>query len=75
MINKQDRPALILIDIQNGFEDIEYWGGHRNNPDAEIYASRLLTFWRANQLPVFHVKHCSTDPNSRLAEETVMNSR
>ena len=27
-----DGPALILFDIQKGFENIEYWGGQRNNP-------------------------------------------
>lgn len=34
-ISKSDHPALILIDIQKGFDDIAYWGGQRNNPDAE----------------------------------------
>ena len=34
-ISKLDKPALILIDIQKGFNDIEYWGGERNNFDAE----------------------------------------
>lgn len=67
-MTKQDRPALILIDIQKGFDDIEYWGGHRNNPDAETNAARLLEFWRQNNLPIFHIKHCSTNPDSRLAE-------
>jgi hypothetical protein len=32
---KKDRPALILIDIQKGFENVEYWGGQRNNLNAE----------------------------------------
>ena len=27
---------------------------------------RLLDFWRQNDLPVFHIKHCSTNPNSKL---------
>lgn len=67
-MTKQERPALILIDIQKGFDDIEYWGGHRNNPDAETNAARLLEFWRQNNLPIFHIKHCSTNPDSRLAE-------
>jgi len=67
-MNKQDRMALILIDIQKGFEDVEYWGGNRNNPDAEINAGKLLNFWRKNNWPVFHVKHCSANPNSLLAE-------
>lgn len=67
-ISKTDRPALILIDIQKGFDNIEYWGGQRNNPDAEENASELLALWRKHQLPVYHVKHCSTNPNSPLHE-------
>lgn len=72
-MTKQDKPALILIDIQKGFEDIDYWGGHRNNPEAETNAGKLLNFWRQNNLPIFHIKHCSTNPNSRLAEGNVGN--
>ncbi len=67
-LSKQDIPALILIDIQKGFDDIEYWGGHRNNPKAEDNAFRLLEFWRKNSWPVFHVKHCSSNPDSPLVE-------
>ena len=65
---KTERPALILIDIQKGFEDIAYWGGQRNNPDAEVRASELLKIWRNNGLPVFHIQHCSTNPASPLHE-------
>ena len=61
-------PALILIDIQKGFDDLEYWGGQRNNPGAEENAKYLLDFWRNNKLPLFHVQHCSADPGSILAE-------
>ena len=68
MMTKPDRPALLLIDIQKGFDDIAYWGGHRNNPEAETNAGKILQYWRENNLPVFHVKHCSANPNSRLAE-------
>jgi nicotinamidase-related amidase len=67
-MRKTERPALILIDIQKGFDDIQYWGGNRNNPGAEIEAGRLLEYWRENNLPIFHVKHCSGTPGSRLAE-------
>ena len=67
-ITKEDRPALILIDIQKGFDNIEYWGGQRNNPNAEENASALLTLWRENSLPVFHIKHCSSNPGSILNE-------
>lgn len=65
---KNDAPALILIDIQKGFDDVDYWGGNRNNPDAENNASRLLNFWRKNSWPVFYLKHCSTNLNSPLAK-------
>jgi nicotinamidase-related amidase len=58
--------ALILIDIQNGFDDLQYWG-NRNNPDAEKNASRILQHWRSLNLPVFHIKHNSTNKQSRLA--------
>ena len=53
-------PALLLIDFQKGFDDVDYWGGQRrNNPDAEKNASALLNRWRAEHLPIFHVKHNS----------------
>lgn len=61
-------PALILIDIQQGFDNIAYWGGQRNNPDAEVNARKLLDYWRANKLPLFHIQHCSVNPDSLLAE-------
>lgn len=67
-ISISDRPALILIDIQKAFDTIEYWGGQRNNPDAEMKASELLSIWRENNLPVFHIKHCSSTPTSPLHE-------
>ena len=65
-ISSVDRPALILVDIQKGFDNIEYWGGQRNNPCAEENASHILELWRANDLPIFHIQHCSTNPASPL---------
>lgn len=63
---KTDRPALLLIDIQQGFDAVDYWGEQRNNPDAEAKAGDLLQLWRDNGLPVFHIRHCSTNPASPL---------
>ncbi len=63
-----DNPALILIDIQQGFDDTAAFGGERNNPDAERNAGRLLAYWRANGWPIFHIRHCSVKPGSPLAE-------
>jgi nicotinamidase-related amidase len=67
-ISKKDRPALLLVDIQKGFDDIEYWGGQRNNPDAEINAGKLLKLWRDHKLPLFHIQHCSSNLASPLHE-------
>ena len=66
--------ALVLIDIQKGFEDIEYWGGNRNNPEAEQRAQELLEYFRAKSWPVYHVQHCSTNPNSPLRPEAAGNA-
>lgn len=67
-ISKSDRPALILMDIQKGFDNLDYWGGQRNNLDAENNAGELLEIWRKKQLPIFHIKHCSSTPTSLLNE-------
>jgi nicotinamidase-related amidase len=66
-MSNTESPALLLIDIQNGFDDPGYWGGDRNNPEAEKNAARLLQHWRTRKLPVFHIKHNSSDKQSRLA--------
>jgi nicotinamidase-related amidase len=57
--------ALILIDIQQGFDDLDYWGP-RNNPAAEANATKLLQAWRMSGRPVFHIQHLSTTPGSPL---------
>ncbi len=73
-LTKSDRPALILVDIQKGFDNIAYWGGQRNNPDAELRASELLKIWREHNLPVFHIQHCSSIPTSLLHETNAGNA-
>jgi len=57
--------ALILIDIQQGFDDARHWGP-RNNPGAEANAAKLLQAWRASGRPLFHVQHRSVTPGSPL---------
>ncbi|CAM2005781.1 cysteine hydrolase family protein [Acanthopleuribacter pedis] len=59
-----DRRALVLIDVQQGFEE-PFWGP-RNNPDAEANMQRILAHWREQGWPVFHVKHNSLSPKSPL---------
>ena len=57
------RPALIIMDIQQAFDNIAYWGEQRNNDTAEANAGELLKIWRDKKLPIFHIKHCSSNPN------------
>ncbi|WP_080780093.1 cysteine hydrolase family protein [Chryseobacterium phocaeense] len=65
---RDSQPALILIDIQNGFLDENYWGGNRNNKDAEKISGMLLEKWRTLDLPVFHIRHSSVNTESKLHE-------
>lgn len=67
-ITKLENPALVLIDIQKAFNDVSYWGGDRNNVNAEQKAGELLEIWRTKKLPIFHIQHCSSNPNSILNE-------
>lgn len=64
----REEPALILIDIQKAFDDLDYWGGQRNNLNAEDNAAKLLQLWRKKQWPLIHIRHCSANPNSPLVE-------
>ena len=66
---RKHNPALILVDIQKGFEDENYWGGNRNNKDAEVICGRILRKWRELNLPIFHIRHSSTNPNSKLHKQ------
>jgi nicotinamidase-related amidase len=57
-------PVLLIIDSQKGIDEAEFWGGQRNNPDAENNIKALLDTWRQKKLPVIHVQHCSVNPES-----------
>ncbi|MFA9485451.1 cysteine hydrolase [Moraxella haemolytica] len=65
--------ALLLIDLQLGFDDHVYWGGNRNNPNCEQVCFDLLAKWRAYQMPIFHIQHNSTEPNSPLRPNQIGN--
>jgi nicotinamidase-related amidase len=62
--NMDQNTALIIIDVQNGFDDASW--GRRNNPGAEAAIARLLGAWREAKRPVFHVQHLSRNPASPL---------
>jgi nicotinamidase-related amidase len=57
------RLALVVIDMQKGFGDPDYWGP-RNNPDCERNVAALLEAWREAGQPVVIVRHDSTEPAS-----------
>ncbi|MGN7867001.1 cysteine hydrolase family protein [Chryseobacterium sp. 22458] len=65
---RDKNPALLLIDIQKGFLDENYWGGNRNNKDAEKISGKILERWRNLNLPIFHIRHSSTNLSSKLHE-------
>jgi nicotinamidase-related amidase len=63
------QPVLMIIDVQKALD--HYSWGRRNNPDAEQYIAKLLARWRELRLPVVHVQHLSTEPNSTYRPDQV----
>ena len=59
-------PALLLVDIQKAFLEKDYPGLIRNNEHAELICAKILKKWRTLDLPVIHVRHSSTNPESKL---------
>jgi nicotinamidase-related amidase len=65
MTRAQPAAALIVIDVQRGFDEPAW--GQRNNPACEANIVTLVRHWRANEWPVVYVRHDSTAPGSPLA--------
>ena len=63
---QSNNPALIIIDVQKGLDDEDYYGGNRNNKDAEAKMSLILDLWRIRSFPIFHIQHSSKNLNSPL---------
>ncbi len=67
-----DGAALILIDVQRGFDDPGW--GTRNNEACEANIEALLSHWRARERPIVFVRHDSLEPGSSLAAGTPGNA-
>ncbi|MET0862371.1 MAG: cysteine hydrolase family protein [Microbacterium sp.] len=57
--------ALIVIDMQRGFDDLEFWGATAN-PDCEANVTALVRAWTAAGEPIVVVRHDSASPASPL---------
>jgi nicotinamidase-related amidase len=58
-------PALLVIDVQEGFNDAAHWG-ERNNPACEDNIAALIAHWRERRWPLVYVRHDSTEADSPL---------
>ena len=63
------QPALLVLDVQKGFDDL-YWG-KRNNVQAENNIQTLLTEWRKRDWTIIYSQHLSLDPQSPLYYKNV----
>ncbi|MFG2630041.1 cysteine hydrolase family protein [Streptomyces sp. NPDC048473] len=60
-----ENAALVVVDVQEGFEEEAYWGP-RNNPGADRNIAGLIDAWQASGRPVVFVRHDSPKPDSPL---------
>src|SRR3954447_25344549 len=58
-------PALMVVDVQRGFDDATYWGP-RNNPVCEANIAALIAHARDRNWPLVYVRHDSREPGSPL---------
>lgn len=66
MIKLDDNAVLVVIDVQKAWLDPSM--GKRNNPDAEIVISRLISKFRERGKTIIHVRHDSNNPESIFRE-------
>jgi nicotinamidase-related amidase len=57
--------ALVVIDMQRGFDDLEFWGPTAN-PDCEANVAALIESFTSAGEPIVVVRHDSRTPRSPL---------
>lgn len=68
-----DRHALVVVDVQRGFDESRWWG-MRNNPACDDNIARLVGHWQRRRRPLVLVRHDSTDPDSPLHPDSPGNA-
>ena len=62
------RTALIVVDVQRGFDDSEFWGP-RNNAACEENVGALIAGWRDSGQPIVFVRHHWDEDGSPLRSD------
>jgi nicotinamidase-related amidase len=65
ILHIQDNAALIVVDVQEGFDD-ESLMGMRNNPDADRNIEAIIKVWEKAGRPIVVVQHNSISASSVL---------
>lgn len=60
-----ENAALVVVDVQKGFDEADFWGP-RNNPEADDNIASLIDVWQSTGRPVVFVRHDSPKPQSPL---------
>jgi nicotinamidase-related amidase len=60
-----ENAALVVVDVQKGFDEADFWGT-RNNPEADDNIASLIDVWQSTGRPVVFVRHDSPKPGSPL---------
>lgn len=65
LVQIRENAALIVIDVQEGFDHPTYWG-ERNNPSADENIKALINQWEKQNRPIVVVQHNSQSTGSSL---------
>lgn len=65
ILHIQDNAALIVVDVQEGFDD-ELFMGKRNNPEADQNIEAIIKVWEKSRRPIVVVQHNSISAGSVL---------